>query len=210
MKQIDILIERYPNLLPIKSDLEEACKILISSFAAGNKLLVCGNGGSASDSDHITGELMKGFEKKRLISDDLFNKLAEINKEDANHLKEVLQQGLPTIPLTEHSGLMTAFANDSSADGVFANQVLGYGKKGDVLFAISTSGNSKNVVLACEVAKALGVKVIGLTGEKDSKISQLADVCIKAPLTRTYQIQELHLPIYHAICLEIEDYFFSI
>lgn len=209
MKQIDILIERYKELEPLRLDLEEACKILISSFSIGNKLLVCGNGGSASDSDHITGELMKGFEKKREISLELFNKLNDINPLDATHLKETLQQGLPTIPLTEHSGLMTAFVNDSSSDAVFANQVLGYGKKGDVLLAISTSGNSRNVVLACEVAKALNMKVIGLTGEKDSLISSLADVCIKAPSQRTYQIQELHLPIYHAICLEIEDYFFK-
>lgn len=209
MKQIDILIERYPSLNVCKKDLEDAVNILIESFKSGNKLLVCGNGGSASDSDHITGELMKGFEKMRPISDDLYNKLAKLSQEDADHLKSSLQVGLPTIPLTEHSGLMTAFSNDSSSDSVFANQVLGYGKNNDVLFAISTSGNSKNVVLACEVAKALGLKVIGLTGEKESKISRLADVTIKVPSIRTYQIQEYHLPVYHAICLELEDYFFE-
>ncbi|MCR5786363.1 MAG: SIS domain-containing protein [Acholeplasmatales bacterium] len=209
MKQIDILIERYSNLAVCKESLETAAEILINSYKAGNKLLVAGNGGSASDSDHITGELMKGFEKKRTISNELFESLKSINEEDALHLKSVLQCGLPTIPLTEHAGLMTAFANDSSADAVFANQVLGYGKKGDVFFAISTSGNSKNIVLACEVAKALGLKIIGLTGERDSKISELADVTIKVPSTRTYQIQEYHLPIYHALCLEIEDYFFE-
>lgn len=209
MKQIDILIERYPSLNVCKKDLEDAVNILIESFKSGNKLLVCGNGGSASDSDHITGELMKGFEKMRPISDDLYNKLAKLSHEDADHLKSSLQVGLPTIPLTEHSGLMTAFSNDSSSDSVFANQVLGYGKNNDVLFAISTSGNSKNVVLACEVAKALGLKVIGLTGEKESKISGLADVTIKVPSIRTYQIQEYHLPVYHAICLELEDYFFE-
>jgi D-sedoheptulose 7-phosphate isomerase len=209
MKQIDILIERYNALNVVKSELEESANILINCFKNGNKLLVCGNGGSASDSDHITGELMKGFEKLRPISDDLYNKLKEINSEDATHLKESLQIGLPTIPLTEHAGLMTAFSNDSSSDSVFANQVLGYGKQGDVLFAISTSGNSKNVVLACEVAKALGMKIIGLTGGKDSKIAKLSDVCIKVPSTRTYQIQEYHLPVYHALCLEVEDYFFE-
>ena len=209
MKQIDILIERYNTLSVVKSELEESANILINCFKNGNKLLVCGNGGSASDSDHITGELMKGFEKLRPISDDLYNKLKEINSEDATHLKESLQIGLPTIPLTEHAGLMTAFSNDSSSDSVFANQVLGYGKQGDVLFAISTSGNSKNVVLACEVAKTLGMKIIGLTGEKDSKIAKLSDVCIKVPSTRTYQIQEYHLPVYHALCLEVEDYFFE-
>jgi D-sedoheptulose 7-phosphate isomerase len=209
MKQIDILIERYPSLKLIKKELEEACNILIDSFKHGNKLLVCGNGGSASDSDHITGELMKGFEKKRQINDELFNKLKDIDPDSANLLKETLQYGLPTIPLTSHQGLMTAFSNDQSAEAVFANQVLGYGKKGDVLLAISTSGNSKNVVLASIVAKALGIKVIALTGVKNSKLESLADLCIKAPSERTYQIQEYHLPIYHAICLEIEDYFFE-
>lgn len=209
MKQIDILVDRYKELDVCKNDIEKACKLMISSFASGNKLLVAGNGGSASDSDHITGELMKGFEKQRPISSELAEKLKEINSQDAEHLIDTLQVGLPTIPLTEHAGLMTAFANDKSADAVFANQVLGYGKKGDVFFAISTSGNSKNMVLACEVAKALGLTVIGLTGEHDSKISALADVTIKVPSTRTYQIQEYHLPVYHALCLEIEDYFFE-
>lgn len=209
IQEIDILIERYPALSVCRDSLIKALEILVDSFKHGGKLLVCGNGGSAADSDHIVGELMKGFEKKRPIDKKLQEKLKEIDSESAEFLTKTLQQGLPAIALTVHNGLQTAFSNDASADASFANEVLGYGVKGDVLFGISTSGNSKNVCLAAIVAKAKGVKVIGLTGEKNSKLENLCDVVIKAPSSRTYQIQEYHLPIYHCLCLALEQEFFE-
>ena len=172
-------------------------------IAIGGKLLIAGNGGSASDSLHIVGELMKGFCNPRKINDELREKIGD------EELSNVLQYGLPAISLCSETALFTAFLNDQSADAVFAQGVLGYGKKEDILLLISTSGNSSNCVKAMKVAKALGIKVIALTGKKDSKLSEGADVTIKATETETYKIQELHLPIYHAICLALEQEFFG-
>lgn len=203
LKHIDTLVERYPSLEFQKKQILDSCDILISSYKNGNKLLVCGNGGSAADSEHIVGELMKGFILPRKLSSDLMKKI------DDDTLTDALQYGLPSISLVSQTALSTAFSNDQLPTAVFAQQVLGYGKKGDVLLCISTSGNSLNCVYAAKVAKALEMKVVSLTGEKDSKLKELSDITIQAPSKETFKIQEYHLPIYHAICLAIENEFYG-
>lgn len=208
-KQIDILIERYPQIDKCKKEIEQAYLILEESYANGNKLLVAGNGGSAADSEHIVGELMKGFENPRKLSSEYKEKLMSVNAELGKVLGGNLQMALPTIALDGHVALTTAYMNDCEPLLCFAQQVNGYGKEGDVFMGISTSGNSKNILYAAVVAKAKGMKVVALTGAKDSKLSQIADVTIKAPETRTYRIQEYHLPIYHCLCLMLEERFFG-
>lgn len=203
----DELLERYPSLTSIRSDIESALEMLISVYKNGGKLLVCGNGGSAADSEHIVGELMKSFMQKRAISTELYDKLASFG-EDGLHMREHLEGSLPAISLTSHLSLSTAFANDSEPALVFAQQLLGLGHSGDALIAISTSGNSKNCVLAATLAKAMGIKLIALTGAPKSKLSALADVSVRAPETETFKVQELHLPIYHAIAAALEKEFF--
>ena len=208
-KQIDVLIERYPQLDKCKKEIEKAYLIFEESYAKGNKLLVAGNGGSAADSEHIVGELMKGFENPRNLSSEYKERLMSVNDELGKVLGENLQMALPTIALDGHVALTTAYMNDCEPLLCFAQQVNGYGKEGDVFLGISTSGNSKNILYAAVVAKAKGMKVVALTGAKDSKLSQIADVTIKAPETRTYRIQEYHLPIYHCLCLMLEERFFK-
>lgn len=208
-KQIDVLIERYPQIDKCKKEIEKAYLIFEESYAKENKLLVAGNGGSAADSEHIVGELMKGFENPRNLSSEYKEKLMSVNAELGKVLGENLQMALPTIALDGHVALTTAYMNDCEPLLCFAQQVNGYGKEGDVFLGISTSGNSKNILYAAVVAKAKGMKVVALTGAKDSKLSQIADVTIKAPETRTYRIQEYHLPIYHCLCLMLEERFFG-
>lgn len=212
MESISHLIEltkRYPQLLTVENEIDKAAQCLINCFQQGGKLLVCGNGGSCSDSDHIVGELMKGFEKKRQIAEDLKSQLMEIDSERGKYLSEKLQQGLPAISLTAHSALITAVANDTDADLIFAQQVAGYGNRGDVLIGISTSGNSQNVVDAFITAKAKGMVVIALTGENGGKMRSYCDILINVPGTRTSFIQELHFPVYHALCLIAESSLFG-
>ena len=209
MEQIDLLIKRYPSLGNCKADIYAAFEILRDSYVANGKLLVCGNGGSAADSEHIVGELMKEFLKKRKVFAEQAEAMKAINLEMGQYLAENLQGALPAIALTGHSALSTAFMNDSESVLVFAQQVNGYGRQGDVFWGISTSGNSANVVYAAITAKARRLKVIGLTGMKESKLSVLADVCIRVPETETFMIQELHLPVYHCLCLMLEDTFFK-
>lgn len=206
---IETLIMRYPVLEECKDDIDTAYSLLVDSYEHGGKLLVCGNGGSAADAEHIVGELMKGFKKKRHISNKLYHSLLDIDPEKANELVENLQGGLPAIALDGHPALTTAFANDCNPLMGFAQQVNGYGSEVDVFLGISTSGNSKNVVYAAMVAKAKGLNVIGLTGERQSELSRLADVCIRVPETETYMIQELHLPVYHCLCLMLEEKFYG-
>jgi D-sedoheptulose 7-phosphate isomerase len=208
-KQIDVLIERYPQIDNCKKEIEKVYLVLEESYAKGNKLLVAGNGGSAADSEHIVGELMKEFENPRKLSSEYKEKLMSVNDELGKVLGENLQMALPTIALDGHVALTTAYMNDCEPLLCFAQQVNGYGKEGDVFLGISTSGNSKNILYAAVVAKAKGMKVVALTGAKDSKLSQIADVTIKAPETRTYRIQEYHLPIYHCLCLMLEERFFG-
>lgn len=208
MKQLAILIERYPQLEAVKDEIFKAYEIMEQSYSAGGKLLVAGNGGSAADSEHIVGELMKGFKKARKLDAAQGEKLTAVNEELGKVLAQNLQGALPAIALDGHPALTTAYMNDCEPLLCFAQQVNGYGTENDVFLGISTSGNSKNVLYAAVTAKAKGMKVIGLTGAKHSKLAELADVCIKAPETETYMIQELHLPIYHCLCLMLEERFF--
>ena len=207
--QLNILIERYPKLAVCREDLQKAYELLEAAYQQGRKLLVCGNGGSACDSEHIVGELMKEFKLKRKVYSDHAAALKAIDPEMGQVLADNLQGALPAISLTGHSSLQTAFMNDAVPELVFAQQVNGYGKPGDVLLGISTSGNSKNVLYAAVNAKAKGLKVIGLTGDKENKLMKYADVCIRVPETETYKIQEYHLPVYHCLCLMLEEKFFG-
>ena len=209
MRHIDLLVERYPSLETAKEDIIAAYLLMEESYENGGKLLVAGNGGSAADAEHIVGELMKGFKLPRKPEADFAEKLVAENQELGAVLAENLQGALPAIALDGHPALSTAYMNDCEPLLCFAQQVNGYGKAGDVFLGISTSGNSKNVLFAATTAHAKGMKVIGLTGAKDSKLKDMSDVCIKAPQTETYMIQELHLPIYHCLCLMLEDRFFA-
>ena len=209
LKHIDLLVERYPSLESAKNDIVAAYLLLEESYENGGKLLVAGNGGSAADAEHIVGELMKGFKLLRKPETDFAEKLVAENQELGSVLAENLQGALPAIALDGHPALSTAYMNDCEPLLCFAQQVNGYGKAGDVFLGISTSGNSKNVLFAATTAHAKGMKVIGLTGAKDSKLKDMSDVCIKAPQTETYMIQELHLPIHHCLCLMLEDRFFG-
>jgi D-sedoheptulose 7-phosphate isomerase len=206
---LEDLISRYPQLITVKNEIQKATDCLIMCYQQDRKVLVCGNGGSCSDSDHIVGELMKSFEYKRPIGKSLKNQLSEFAGERGIYLAEKLQQGLPTISLTAHSALITAIANDIDADLIFAQQVISYGNTGDVLIGISSSGNSQNIVDAIITAKAKGMVVIGLTGETGGKIKLFCDILINVPGQRTAFVQELHLPVYHTICLMVENYFFG-
>ena len=209
MRHIDLLVERYPSLESAKNDIVAAYLLLEESYENGGKLLVAGNGGSAADAEHIVGELMKGFKLSRKPETDFAERLVAENQELGSVVAENLQGALPAIALDGHPALSTAYMNDCEPLLCFAQQVNGYGKSGDVFLGISTSGNSKNVLYAATTAHAKGMKVIGLTGAKDSKLKDMSDVCIKAPQTETYMIQELHLPIYHCLCLMLENRFFA-
>ena len=208
-RQLDFLVDRYPELVAVKNEITEAYQILENCYAQGGKLLVAGNGGSAADSEHMVGELMKGFKLPRKLKAEFAEKLIAENEELGTVLAENLQGALPAIALDGHPALSTAYMNDCEPLLCFAQQVNGYGDAGDVFVGISTSGNSKNVLYAATTARAKGMKVIGLTGEKSSKLEQVSDVCIKVPQTETYRIQELHLPVYHCLCLMLEDRFFG-
>ena len=193
------LLERYPALVVCKEDIEKALELIINTYKNGGKVLVCGNGGSAADSEHIVGELMKGFMLKRTVTDERI----------PEHLRKGLQGALPAISLPSQSAILSAFINDVEPDMMYAQLVYGYAKENDLVIGLSTSGNSKNVVNAIEVAKSVGAKTLAMTGEKESKMSELCDVTIKVPETETYKIQELHLPVYHYLCTEVERYFFD-
>ena len=206
---LDELISRYPVLAPVKADIRTAHETMKECYERGGKLLIAGNGGSAADSDHIVGELMKGFVKRRPVSAELAEALKQADPERGAELAKKLQGGLPAIALTNHAALSSAFANDVDGMLSYAQQVNGYGKAGDVFLGISTSGNAENVMYAAVTAKAKGMKVIGLTGKTGGKLAKIADVAIIVPEQETYKIQELHLPIYHALCLMLEDRFYA-
>lgn len=208
-KHLDILIKRYSQLAVCKGDIEKAYFILEECYRGDHKLLIAGNGGSAADSEHIAGELMKRFKTPRPVPCKFANKLRNIDKERGENLAKNLEQGLMAIPLVAHEALTTAYINDVDGLGVFAQQLYGFGRLGDVFLGISTSGNSKNVMNATVVARALGIKVIGLTGANGGELATVSDVVIKVPETETYMIQELHQPIYHCLCLMLEERFFG-
>lgn len=207
-KQLELLTERYPQLEVCKEDIQKAYELIEKCYSNGGKLLVAGNGGSAADAEHIVGELMKGFKKPRKLPKEYADRLTAVEPELGKVLAENLQGALPAIALDGHPALTTAYMNDCEPLLCFAQQVNGYGKAEDVFIGISTSGNSKNILFAAVTAKAKGMKIIGLTGQKESKLFEIADICIKAPETETYMIQELHLPIYHCLCLMLENFFF--
>lgn len=198
------LTNRYPTLEVCEIQIEKAKRIMVEAFRNGNKLLVCGNGGSCADSDHIVGELMKGFLSKRPLNEEFRDKAEKMFPNYGDYLFSNLQGALPAISLTAHSGIISAFANDVAPEMVYAQQVLGYGKEDDVFIGITTSGNSKNIVNAARVAKLCDLKVIALTGERECAMDEFADVVIHVPETETYKVQELHLPVYHYLCAECE------
>lgn len=209
MNHVDVLLERYPILAPCKEDIINAYNVMEECYERDGKLLIAGNGGSAADSEHIAGELMKRFETPRPVPTSFAQKLIEVDPVRGEELSKNLERGLMAIPLVAHEAMTTAYINDVDGLGVFAQQLYGFGRPGDVFLGISTSGNSKNVMSATVVARALGIKVIGLTGAKGGELAKVADVAVKVPQTRTYMIQELHLPVYHCWCLMLEDHFFG-
>ncbi len=208
IKHIDFLISRYPVLSKVKKEILEAYYVLEECFSRDGKLLIAGNGGSAADAEHMAGELMKRFQKPRPISKSFASKLRAIDPVRGDNLACNLERGLMAIPLVAHEALTTAYINDVDGQGVFAQQLLGFGRKGDVFLGISTSGNSQNIMSATVVARALDIKVIGLTGADGGELASVSDVVIKVPETETFIIQELHLPVYHCLCLMLEDHFF--
>ncbi len=193
------LIKRYPQLKECAESIGKALDLIIDTYENGGKILLCGNGGSAADCEHIAGELLKGFMLKREVNDERI----------PVELREKLQVGLPAISLVSQSAILTAFANDVDPTMIYAQLVYAYAKENDLLIALSTSGNSKNVVNAVKVAKAMGIKTLSMTGESDSLMSELSDVTVRVPECETYKVQELHLPIYHYLCAETEKYFFG-
>lgn len=203
------LLTRYPALAECKDAISAADKTIIDTYENGGKLLVCGNGGSCADSEHIVGELMKGFLSMRPLDEDYKNELKAANPELTDEMLSRLQGALPAISLTGHPGLSSAFLNDVDPSLIFAQQLFGLGNCGDVFIGITTSGNSGNVVKAAQLAKALGITVIGLTGQKGGKLKEIADVCICVPETETFKVQELHLPVYHYLCASAEKHFFG-
>lgn len=202
---MEILYNRYPKLLEVKESIDQTIELLTASYRAGGKLLLCGNGGSAADCDHIVGELMKGFLKKRPLEEAFRQKFSMFGKEE---MAEYLQGSLPAISLVNEYALLSAFANDVHPDYIYAQQIIGLGEPGDILLAISTSGNSHNIKNAVIAAKVQEMKVIGLTGKAGSWLSENADIAIRVPEEETYKIQELHLPVYHWICASLEKRFF--
>ncbi|MCP4178406.1 MAG: SIS domain-containing protein [bacterium] len=209
-KYLDGFFQRFNELLYLKNDIQNAFSILKTCFELNSTLFVCGNGGSAADSEHIVGELMKGFLLPRKLKDKkLINKLDDKFGNEGKNIAGYLQNGLRTISLTSHPGLSTAYSNDVSSEMVFAQQLYVLSKPNDVLLAITTSGNSKNVLKAVQLASVLGIKIILLTGESGGKCSEIADCSIKVPSSETYKIQEYHLPIYHILCIMLEDYFYG-
>ena len=194
-----MLYEKYSALEECREDIEKALELILHTYQNGGKVLVCGNGGSAADSEHIVGELMKGFLLKRPVTDERIPERLRIG----------LQGSLPAISLPSQCAILSAFINDVDPEMMYAQLVYGYAKENDLVIGLSTSGNSKNVVNALEVAKCLGVKTLSLTGKKESRMSELSDVTIRVPETETYKVQEYHLPVYHYLCAEVERILFG-
>ena len=207
--QLDLLIKRYPELSSVEEKIEGVFEIICECYENGGKLIIGGNGGSCSDAEHIVGELMKGFCSLRQLKDDMKEKLMAVDSEIGAQLAENLQRGLPAVALSSHPSLNTAFLNDVNGDMMYAQQLNSIGTEKDVFLAITTSGNANNLRYAAVTAKAKGMKVVALTGKTGGAMNELADVNIVVPNDETYQIQELHLPIYHCLCLMLEEHFFG-
>ena len=209
METINELTARYPALAGCADEIVNAAELIISVYKSGGCLYTCGNGGSAADSDHIVGELMKGFLKKRPVDASFRAALKETCPDDGEFLAQNLQRGLPAVSLHSQSALLTAFVNDVEPSMMYAQTLYAMGKPGDCLIAISTSGNSKNVVNAAKIAKAMGIHVISLTGNRSCRLDVLADIAIHVDDCETYRVQELHLPVYHWLCARVEEEFFA-
>lgn len=205
---LEELIERYPILTVCKSDIYKAFEVIRDSYKNRGKLLIAGNGGSAADSEHIVGELMKGFVKPRKLDKDMQDMLIAVDETMGENLAQKLQGALPAIALVDHVALSTAYLNDMDPLLGFAQQLYGYGNEEDVFLGISTSGNSQNILYACIVARAKGLKVVGLTGKDGGRMKDICDVAIVVPEGETFKIQELHLPVYHCLCLMLEEEFY--
>ena len=203
------LVAKYPDLAECLPDIEKAVALLSDAYGKGGKVLICGNGGSAADSEHLVGELMKGYLRPRPISAAMRQALVAAHPADGQYLADHLQGALPAISLVSQTALLTAYANDVAADMVFAQQVYGYGRAGDVVIGISTSGRSKNVIYALQVGRALGLGTLGFTGQGGGLMPALCDVTIRVPWTQTADIQERQLAIYHALCGLLEEAFFA-
>ena len=206
---VEALLERYPALAVCRGDLRAAVETICESFRGGKKLMTCGNGGSAADAEHIVGELMKGFLLPRPLSESMRTEMERICPQEADYFCRNLQGTLPAMSLVNQIALNTAFANDQAPDLCFAQQIFGMGQAGDTLLAISTSGNSANVLYAVQMARVKGVRTIALTGRSGGKIRKLADICVCVPDDETYRIQEYHLPVYHMLCIATENEFFG-
>ena len=204
---IEQLIKRFPELDPMKKTIENAIDEIIKCYEKGGKVLIAGNGGSACDSEHIAGELLKSFLKKRPIKEEIRKELLKI--EDGEYIADNLESPLRAVALTSHLGLSSAYLNDKEPYLVFAQQLLGFGDRGDIFIAISTSGNAKNIIYASKLAKAMGIKVVSLTNENGGKLAEMADIAIKAPAKETHIAQEYHEAIYHEICIRVEEHFFK-
>ncbi len=208
-KHLQRLVKKYPDLEPVVGDVAAAAGLLSDCYRRGGKTLFCGNGGSAADSEHLVGELMKGYLRARPVSQDVRRRLRDAFPQEGDYLADHLQGALPAISLVSQTALLTAYANDVAADMIFAQQVYGYGVEGDVLVGISTSGNSGNVLHALRVARAMGLHTLGFTGQDGGAMTALCDVAVRVPWQATADIQERHLAIYHALCAKLEDEFFS-
>jgi len=203
------LIQRYPELAPVMNSISEAAEMMISCYSSGGKILLCGNGGSSSDAEHVTGELMKSFELLRPLDDSLKKRIEEIGGDNGKILATKLEHAMPAICLSSQTSLTSAIANDTGNDFVYAQQIIGYGNESDILIAISTSGNSPNVVNACITAKALNMNVIGLTGESGGKMKPYCDILLNVQGSNTALVQELHLPVLHTLCKLVEYHFYG-
>ncbi|NLN30854.1 MAG: SIS domain-containing protein [Bacteroidales bacterium] len=206
---LDELIRNYPELSELRDSIDKVSGIIVKCYTAGGKLLICGNGGSSSDSCHIAGELMKSFERERPLDVSLKNRLADISADRGKYLADKLEHGLPAISLSAHSSLITAICNDIDPQLIFAQQILGYGEEKDVLLAISTSGNSENIIDACITARAMNMTVVGMTGRSGGKMKEYCDILINVPREKTASVQEIQLPVYHTICRIVEEYFYG-
>lgn len=206
---VNRLIDKYSELAVCKGDIERAAEALIACYSGGGKLLACGNGGSSADSDHIVGELMKGFMSRRPLSSEARKRFAAMYSAEGEYLAEHLQGALPAISLSGSAALTSAFGNDVAPDMIYAQQVFGYGRKGDVLLGISTSGNSVNVIRALQTANVQGLVTIGLTGRSGGRMAEMCDIAIKVPWDSTPDVQERHLPVYHTLCMAVEQHFFG-
>ena len=208
VKTLNDLIDKYKELEICRKDIIGAYNLMKECYGGGHKILICGNGGSAADAEHIVGELMKGFKNARTLPFDKKEILVNLYT-DGKYLSDNLQEALPAISLVSGISLSTAYVNDVAADMVYAQQIYGLGVKGDIVIGISTSGNSGSIINALKVAGAFGMKTIGLTGNRNGEMQKFCDVSIKVPQSETYLVQELHMPVYHALCAMIEQEFFG-